>query len=130
MKMMNDERGTMNLSGVTARRSDSACSSFIIHRSSFAFTLIELMIAVALMLLLMIGINLIFRMTGQAVSAGQALSENNRAALGGQNTFYRDMTNMAVEDGPCILLRSRVQPAFRNKQDMLGDLDYNPNDNG
>jgi hypothetical protein len=86
------------------------------------------MIAVGLMLLLMIGINLIFRMTGQAVSAGQALSESQRNAQAVQSQLYRDMTNMVVDDAPVILLRARTQAAFRNRQDMLSDRDYNPAD--
>jgi prepilin-type N-terminal cleavage/methylation domain-containing protein len=88
-----------------------------------AFTLVELMIAVALMLLLMVGINLVFRMTGEAVGAGQALSEKTRDAQAAQAVMYRDFSNAVVQNSPCIILHSRTQPAFRNRADELADSD-------
>jgi type II secretory pathway pseudopilin PulG len=91
-----------------------------------AFTLVELMIAIALMLLLMVGINVIFKITGEAVGTGQALSESLRNAQGAQAVMYRDFSNIAGDDAPFLIIHSRTQPAFRNKQDMLADTDFNP----
>lgn len=102
--------------------------SFLPHRSSFivprfAFTLIELMIAIALMLLLMVGVNLIFRTSGQAVGTGQAISQAMRSAQAAQRVMQQDFNAMALRDSPCILLFSRPQPAFRNRADELADRD-------
>ncbi|HEY4720731.1 MAG TPA: hypothetical protein VII92_02700, partial [Anaerolineae bacterium] len=83
------------------------------------------MIAIALMLLLMIGINLVFRMAGQAVGAGQAISDAMRNAQAAQTVMQRDFSAMAVKDGPCIQIFSHIKPAFRNRQDQLTDADTN-----
>lgn len=97
-----------------------------VRAGASAFTLIELMIAIALVLLLMIGINLVFQMTSRAVGAGQALSESVRNNQAIQSVMYRDFTNAAMDDGPFIVLYSRNQPAFRNRADQQTDRDYDP----
>src|SRR5688572_6673984 len=56
-----------------------------------AFTLVELMISVVLVLLLILGINQVFRITADAVGAGQSMSSivrDNRAA---HVSFYSDL---------------------------------------
>ncbi|WP_428937571.1 PulJ/GspJ family protein [Fontivita pretiosa] len=100
----------------------AATSSFILR----AFTLVELMISIALMLLLMAGVNLIFRMTGQAVGAGQTLSEITRNAQAAQAVMQRDFSAAVVKDAPAIILVSRTQPAFRNRADQESDRNYDP----
>jgi len=90
------------------------------------FTLVELMISIALMLLLMAGVNLIFRMTGQAVGAGQTLSEITRNAQAAQAVMQRDFSAAVVKDAPAIILVSRTQPAFRNRADQESDRNYDP----
>lgn len=44
-------------------------------RGRGGFTLTELMISIALVLLILVGVNLIFRTTADTISAGQALNE-------------------------------------------------------
>ncbi|HMO26874.1 MAG TPA: hypothetical protein PKB10_11450, partial [Tepidisphaeraceae bacterium] len=100
----------------------SRLSSLISHRS-LAFTLTELIVAVGLVTLLMIGVTQIFKFAGDSVSTGQALSSNLRDGRSAQDVFSRDITAMA-KDSPAIIIRSRVRAAFRNRADQLGDRDY------
>jgi len=93
----------------------------IVSRS--AFTLIELMIAVALMLIMMISINQIFRTTGETVGAGNALStimRDRRAAF----SAMADDFNSVTADGPCFIIRSSVVPAFLDANDKNSDTDW------
>src|SRR5450432_1348809 len=109
---MNSMRTTRRMNG-----------SFIVHH--FGFTLIELMIAVALMLILMGGVSLIFKTAGQATGAGQVLSQINRDAQAAQTAMQNDFSGIALNDGPAIQIFSGTQPAFRNKADQLSDQDFN-----
>jgi prepilin-type N-terminal cleavage/methylation domain-containing protein len=96
------------------------------HRSGRGFTLIELMISIALILLLMLGINQVFKVTGEAVGASQALSAGVRDARSAQSILSEDFNGAVGDLSPCMLLLSRTQPAFRNRNDELADKDYNP----
>lgn len=88
-----------------------------------AFTLVELMIAVGLMVILMAGVGIIFKSAGQATGQGQIVSQITRNAQAAQVAMGGDFTAMATSDSPCILLRSKATPAFRNRQDQLGAPD-------
>lgn len=93
------------------------------RRTASAFTLVELVIAVALAVLLMIGVNLVFRFTSDAVSAGQTVSANLRSAQAAGTTFQNDLAALAP-DGPALILRNRRTAAFRNAADAATDRDY------
>lgn len=98
-----------------------------------AFTLVEIMISVALVLVIILGVNQVFSLTGQAVGAGQAISTITRAARNGQNIIYGDLSRADFDTTPYFLIRSGTLAAFRNQEDMLGDRDYSaanvsPND--
>jgi prepilin-type N-terminal cleavage/methylation domain-containing protein len=67
-----------------------------------AFTLIELMISIALVLLLLIGVNQVFRLTGDAVGAGQVLSGLNRDLRAAQGVLADDFRGID-SGGPFIL---------------------------
>ncbi len=90
------------------------------RRSSAAFTLVELMIAIALVLILMLGVSRVFRITGETISANQAVSENTRYARSIQSTFTSDIAHVAP-DGACMVLMSERKTAFRNVLDEASD---------
>lgn len=96
-------------------------SAFGIRHS--AFTLVELIISIALVLIVMLGINYVFRMTSQTISSGQQLNEQVRNNRGAQAVMYDDFSRVAP-DGACLLLRSRAIAAFRNRADLANDRDY------
>jgi prepilin-type N-terminal cleavage/methylation domain-containing protein len=94
-----------------------------LRRFPRAFTLVELIISVALVLVIMLGVNFVFKMAGDTVNAGQSLNESVRGTRAAQATLFDDFSRYAP-DGPSLLLRSRSQVAFRNRQDELSDTDY------
>ena len=63
-----------------------------------AFTLVELMISIALVLVIILGVNAIFKMASDTVNAGQALSGANRDNRAIQSVIYQDFQS-AVETG-------------------------------
>lgn len=95
-----------------------------LHRPGF--TLIELMVSIALVLILILGINQVFKIASDTVNAGQALSAADRENRGIQGTMYPDMQNMVLTNAPFFIIRSRIQPAFRNAADAQADRDGNP----
>jgi prepilin-type N-terminal cleavage/methylation domain-containing protein len=96
-------------------------SPHLVRRSGF--TLIELMISIALVLILMIGINKVFKLTADTVSIGQAVSSAVQDSRGAQASMNDDLSSVA-DDAPYMLIRSTVTSAFRNRADELADRDY------
>ena len=96
------------------------------HPARRGFTLIELMVSIALVLILILGINQVFRIASDTINAGQALSTADRENRGAQFVLYGDMRNMVTTNGPCIIIRSQQMYAFRNLQDELSDRDFVP----
>jgi prepilin-type N-terminal cleavage/methylation domain-containing protein len=88
-----------------------------------AFTLIELMISIALVLLLMLGINQVFKVTGQAIGTNQAISTGVRDGRAVQSVMATDL-GTAAPKSPAIIIRSERVSAFRNRQDQLQDRDW------
>src|SRR5262245_24209037 len=95
-------------------------------RLRLAFTLVELMISIALMLVLMLGVNYIFSSVGKATGAGQAMSRITREAQSTQAVMSRDFGAADMRNAPFVILRSRRVAAFRDQQDRLNDSDYVP----
>lgn len=90
------------------------------------FTLVELMISIAIVLLLVAGINLIFQTTSKAVGAGQALSEGARNNQAAQTVMYQDFSSAVTDDSaPYLIICNHAIPAFRTLADQQGDRDYN-----
>jgi prepilin-type N-terminal cleavage/methylation domain-containing protein len=89
-----------------------------------AFTLVELLVAIALVLVLMVGVNQVFRTTTATVAANQAVSDNTREARGAQSVFAQDFDSYA-SDGACMLILNCTQAAYRNRADELSDRDGN-----
>jgi hypothetical protein len=113
----------MNTNRTSRRSLDSSfitpglSSSRRLHPS--AFTLIELMISVGLMVLLMLGTSYIFKTAGEATGTGQIVSDMSRNAQAAQTAMASDLGGMATNDGPFISIFSGTQSAFRSKQDQL-----------
>lgn len=84
------------------------------------------MISIALVLLLMIGINQVFKVTGEAVGTAQVISTTYRDTRAAQAVINDDFAAAMGDTAPCMLLLSRTQPAFRNRADELSDRDYDP----
>ena len=87
------------------------------------FTLVELMISIALVLVLLLGVNQVFSLTSKTIGAGQALSDIHRDDRSIQGTLYYDFTGYA-NDAPMFILSQKVT-AFRNRQDRQTDRDGN-----
>ncbi len=99
--------------------------------NSSAFTLIELMISIALVLILILGVNQIFTYTTQAVGAGQALNAAIRDSRSAQAQFDSDLSGIVPpgtgpNDSAFMFITSQALYGFLNKADQLGDRDGNP----
>lgn len=91
----------------------------IIRPSSAAFTLIELMISIAIVIALMIGVNYVFASVGQATGLTQAVSRVTRDAQGAQAVMSRDFATADMASAPFVVIRSTATPAFRSRADYL-----------
>jgi prepilin-type N-terminal cleavage/methylation domain-containing protein len=94
--------------------------------ASGGFTLIELMVSIALVLILILGINQVFKIASDTVNGGTAISAAAREDRAIQGTMYPDFQNVVLADAPYFIIRSRLQPAFRNKADEQADRDGDP----
>jgi type II secretory pathway pseudopilin PulG len=90
-----------------------------------AFTLVELIVAIGLSVILMLGIAKVFTTTQAVVSSNQAISTATRDARAVQSVLAKDFNDFA-QDGPFMILHNEARPAFRNAQDAAGDRDANP----
>ncbi|MGH7213992.1 MAG: PilW family protein [Tepidisphaeraceae bacterium] len=91
-----------------------------------AFTLIELMISIALVLLLIAGINQVFSITASTVSINQATSAINRDLRAAYPVLAKDFKQIVnIGDVPLVIRNERVA-AFRDRAEMLADRDYSP----
>jgi prepilin-type N-terminal cleavage/methylation domain-containing protein len=101
-----------------------------------AFTLVEVMISIALALLLMYGVSLVFKLSGDAVGANQAVAKIVRAHRSAQPVLAEDWRNCAA-DSPLFLISNEIgyggpgQPAtwvtgFRNAQEQRDNGDDDP----
>src|SRR5256885_13100636 len=94
---------------------------------STAFTLIELMISIALVVILMVGITKVFSLTAQTAGATNQLSSSLRDGRATQAELYQDLSTAVTDDAPCMLLCSSRISAFRNKADQQSARDWNAN---
>lgn len=87
------------------------------------FTLVEVMISIAIALILILGISQIFGLAQRTTGAGAAVlstSESNRGALSTLTTDFRMMTNGT--DSPALIIVSYPVAAFRNRQDQAQNI--------
>src|SRR3954464_11040787 len=94
-----------------------------------AFTLVELMISIAMVVILMLGITKVFSLTSQTAGATNQMSASLRDARAAQAEMYEDFSHAVREGSPFMIIRSMVQPAFRNKADRDADRDFDPTTN-
>lgn len=89
------------------------------------FTLVELMVSIAIVLLLIMGVNFIFGTTSRTIGAGQAGSDISRDHKAARTVFVEDWKGFAP-DGPVMIIHSRTVVAYMNRADEDADLDNNP----
>jgi hypothetical protein len=85
-----------------------------------AFTLVEVMISLFLVLILLVGINTVFKTTSEAVSAGQNLGEQVRNARAVQPELFGDLANCAT-DSPAFIISSSMVPQYLNAADATAN---------
>ena len=100
-----------------------------------SFTLVELVLSVAVVLVLLVGVHQVFKLTGETVGAGQALGSAVRDYRAAQSVLYGDLATAVMpyavgastlEDGPFFLIRSERLTMFRNRADQGADRDGDP----
>src|SRR5262245_47562880 len=88
------------------------------------FTLVELMISIAMVVILMLGITKVFSLTSQTAGATNQVSAQLRDARAAQDELKLDLSTAVTDDAPFMIIRSVARPAFRNKADRDSDRDY------
>jgi prepilin-type N-terminal cleavage/methylation domain-containing protein len=102
-------------------RKDSVMASHHRQLARQGFTLVEVMISVALALLLMLAVGQIYSTAQQATGAGVQLVaslQSSRAIQARLTEDFRGMSNGA-SDSPGLVIVSASAPAFRNLQDKI-----------
>lgn len=91
-----------------------------------AFTLIELLVSLAMVLILIVGVNQVFRIATTSIGAGQALSDSSRDNRAIQAVLYNDFQQSIIRssDSPCFVIRSARASAFRDRKEMLSSQSY------
>lgn len=96
-------------------------------RRTAGFTLIELMISIAMVLMLVAGINAVFQAATKTTSTGLAVEEMTRSMRATEQQLNRDFTHVVpISEMPCLTIYSMQQFAFRNRADMNNDPDGRP----
>src|SRR5687768_10330987 len=104
--------------------SESWKTSFTPRARRVGFTLLELLISIALVLVLILGVNTVFSMTTQTVGAGNALGSAYRMNQNVHGVIYHDFKSMLVgQEAPCFVITMQRRSAFRNAADREGDKD-------
>jgi prepilin-type N-terminal cleavage/methylation domain-containing protein len=89
-----------------------------------AFTLVELMISLAMVLILILGINYVFRSATDAVSTGNNLNQINADAQSSQPIVFDDLKNVS-KNPPVFIIASQLVTQFLNADDAKGGTDPN-----
>jgi prepilin-type N-terminal cleavage/methylation domain-containing protein len=97
-------------------------SGFEFRASRPAFTLVELMISLAMVLILILGINFVFRSATDAIGAGQALNGINADAQSAQPVLFDDLRNVSKLP-PCFIISSQLVTQFLNTDDAKTSSD-------
>ena len=96
-------------------------------RNHSAFTLVELMISIAIVLVLMLGINFVFSMSARTISGGMAISAVARDIRNSRRVMEQDFGNaVGAEEMPAVMIHSEYIYTWRDKQDKLADRDGDP----
>lgn len=98
-----------------------------LSRRTAGFTLIELMISIAMVVLLVAGINAVFQAATKTTSMGLATEEMTRSMRVTEQQLSRDFSHaVSISEMPCLTIYSMQQFAFRNRADMNNDPDGRP----
>lgn len=84
------------------------------------FTLTELMIAIALVLLLMVGVTKVFQLTSDTIGAGMAISSITRDQRAAQNVFERDFEGLA-NNHPALAIWGQQTPGYLDRAALDND---------
>ncbi len=99
-----------------------------------AFTLVELMVSIALVLILIYGVNQVFKLTGDTIGATNSLSNAIRMNRSIQQSMFDDLRHAVLpgaganRGGPFFIIRSERVSAFSNAADEQADRDYSKAD--
>jgi len=94
---------------------------------SAGFTLIELMISIAIVLVLMLGINYVFSTSAKTISTGMAVTGVTREIRGARKVLETDFRNaVPAEEMPALIIHNETVYAWKDKQDKLADADNDP----
>jgi prepilin-type N-terminal cleavage/methylation domain-containing protein len=101
-------------------------ASHSVHHSALAFTLVELMVAIAVTSILIVAVNQIFGSVSDGVSRGLALSEIMASARVIGDQIERDFEEAVgpIENGILVIIDQRLGPYH-----LISDDDYNDNGN-
>lgn len=102
--------------------------SFTPRRHHRGFTLVEVLISIAIALVLILGISQIFSIAQRTTGAGTQVLADSETNRGIQQMLLNDargVTN-AVGDSPGLVILSYPQAAYRNRGDMQLDNDGDP----
>ena len=102
--------------------------SAIGNRQSQAFTLVEVLVSIAIALLLVLGISQVFSIAQRTTGTGNAILQNTeyvRSIQGQLAGDFLQMTN-APNDSPGLVITSYSEAAFRSKTDKTEDRDGDP----
>lgn len=91
-----------------------------LHSPTRAFTLIELMVSIFLLLLIMIGVNSVFTATSNTIGTTTAIAASNRDARAIEAVLKQDFSNVA-SDAPAINIRMEQRFMHRNLADFNSD---------
>lgn len=90
-----------------------------------AFTLIEVMVSIAVALLLLIGVNQVFKASSDLAGAGQALSHDQQLSHTVKQTVVNDLHRGAWDSG-ILVLRCEQRYAFRDALDQQNAQSQDP----
>lgn len=91
---------------------------------SRGYTLVELTASLVIGLLLVLGVNTVFRISSDSVGAAEAFATVTRANRSAQTVFHQDLGNAVTHNAPFLIIRSEAVAAFLDRRDELGDRDY------
>jgi prepilin-type N-terminal cleavage/methylation domain-containing protein len=95
-------------------------------RGRSGFTLVELLVSIAIALLLILGVNEVFKIGAQTVGAGQAFSSITRDERTAQFSFYTDVHNALTVSQPALMFCSQCTFAFRDPQEAAAEPSGTP----
>ncbi len=82
--------------------------------------MVEVMISIALMLVLMIGINQVFKATGQAIGAGNAVASAARDTRETAATIFEDLNHISP-DSPLLFINETAVAQYKNQADFIAN---------